>query len=151
MRIAVIDLGTNTFNLLIADISAKTFKKVLKTKRPVKLTEAGANNQIIAQKAIKRGINALKNHFNTIEKYNVSKVYAFATSAIREANNGKDFVKLIKLEFNLDVNVISGEQEAMYIYDGVRQAFEINDISQIIFFEIHSIFKLILFHFFKDL
>ena len=123
MRIAILDLGTNTFNLLIADYTSKDdFQILFKTKRPVKLGQNGINEKTIAPEAFERGLKALRNHNDLIQKYNVDKTFAVATSAIRNAKNGSDFVAAVKLEFNIDVNVISGENEAELIYYGVKQA-----------------------------
>lgn len=122
MRIAIIDLGTNTFNLLIADKDHDgNFTTVFKTKIPVKLGEGGIDKGIIAPKAYKRGINALKSHINTINKYQVDKHRAFATSAIRSTKNGSDFVQEVYNTLNLKIEVIDGSKEAELIYYGVKQ------------------------------
>lgn len=122
MRIAIIDLGTNTFNLLIADKDRDgKFTTVFKTKIPVKLGEGGIDKGIIAPKAYKRGINALKSHINTINEYQVDKHRAFATSAIRSTKNGSDFVKEVYNTLNLKIEVIDGSKEAELIYYGVKQ------------------------------
>jgi len=123
MRIAILDLGTNTFNLLIADYTSKdNFQILFKTKRSVKLGQNGINEKIITSEAFERGLKALRNHNDLIQKHNVEKTFAFATSAIRNAKNGSDFVAAIKLEFNIEVTVITGENEAELIYYGVKQA-----------------------------
>lgn len=125
MRIAVIDLGTNTFNILIVEVSEdKKFDLIFQTKLPVKLGEGGITKNFIQPVPFQRGLDALRQHQKTIERYNVEKVYAFATSAIRDAKNGNDFVHKVKLETGFDVNVIDGDQEAELIYYGVCQAVE---------------------------
>lgn len=123
MKIAVIDLGTNTFNLLIVEVNSdKTYSPVFQTKISVKLAEGGMNKGYIADVAFERGINAFKTHFATTQKHGVEKVYAFATSAIRGASNGLTFVEKIKSETGIDIKVISGDREAELIYYGVRSA-----------------------------
>lgn len=127
-RIAVIDLGTNTFNLLIVEIDPdKNYQLVFQTKISVKLGEGGINKGFIAPVPFDRGINALKTHKQTIEKYNVEKVVAIATSAIRGASNGSEFVARANEECNIDVQVISGDKEAETIYYGVRNAVKMHD------------------------
>lgn len=127
-RIAVIDLGTNTFNLLIVEIDPdKNYQLVFQTKISVKLGEGGINKGFIAPVPFDRGINALKTHKQTIEKYNVEKVVAIATSAIRGASNGSEFVARANEECNIDVQVISGDKEAETIYYGVRNAVKMYD------------------------
>ncbi len=127
MRVAIIDLGTNTFNLLIVDKNENGFSKVFKTKRPVKLGQDVANTQMLCNNAMERGMKALQNHLNSIKKYKAEKVFAFATSAIRSCNNGLEYVNRIYNELGIDVNVISGEKEAELIYYGVKQAVDLDD------------------------
>ena len=123
MRIAIIDLGTNTFNLFIAETHpGGTYKKLFKSKIPVKLGEGGIGNNHIEKKPFKRGIKALARHKATIEEYKTEKIIAFATSAIRSSGNGKDFIRQAKAETGIDITVISGEREAELIYYGVRSA-----------------------------
>ncbi len=127
-RIAIIDLGTNTFNLLIAEINpTKTYHTLFQTKISVKLGEGGIDKNFIAPAAFQRGIEAIKSYQQIIKKHNVDKVVAIATSAIRGASNGAEFVAKIKGESNIDVQIISGEKEAQLIYYGVRQAVKMNN------------------------
>jgi len=128
MVIAIIDLGTNTFNLFIANSIAKNeYSKVFKTSLSVKLGEGGINKNYITAPAFKRGINALKSYKSIIEQYNATKVIAFATSAIRGAANGREFLKTAKAETGIDITIISGDKEAEYIYYGVRKALDIGN------------------------
>lgn len=133
-RIAVIDLGTNTFNILVVDVqNDNTCEPVFQTKISVKLAEDGINKGFIAPIPFERGIAALKIHKQTIEEHKVEKIYAFATSAIRDASNGPDFVIQAKKETDIDIRIISGNKEAEFIYYGVRSAVEMtNDLSLII-------------------
>ena len=127
-RIAVIDLGTNTFNLLIVDThSDNTYKQVFQTKISVKLAEGGMSKGFIAEAAFQRGIAALKAHYQTTQQYQVENIHAFATSAIRGASNGKEFVEMCRVETGILVQVISGDKEAELIYYGVRSAVKMND------------------------
>lgn len=127
MKIAIIDLGTNTFNLLIVEIDSNhTYKHLFQTKISVKLGEDTINKGFIAPVPFQRGIAALKSHKQTIAKYKAEKIYAFATSAIRSASNGVEFVNKAKEETNIDVKIISGDKEAELIYCGVRDAVEMN-------------------------
>lgn len=127
MRIAIIDLGTNTFNLMIVETSGQsTFKKLIEVKIPVKIGKGGINNSIITPDAFDRGVEALKKHKETIDIYNVSQTFAFATSGIRSADNGQEFVDSVKKEVGITIQVISGDQEAEYIHKGVKQAVELN-------------------------
>jgi exopolyphosphatase/guanosine-5'-triphosphate,3'-diphosphate pyrophosphatase len=119
-RKAVIDLGTNTFNLLIADpLPDGTYKTLYDRKLPVKLGRGGINRDILTPEAIGRGINAFENHAGTIRLYNVSEVKVVATSAIRGASNRFEFLSMIKQMFGWDIQIINGEREAELIFKGV--------------------------------
>jgi exopolyphosphatase / guanosine-5'-triphosphate,3'-diphosphate pyrophosphatase len=122
MRIAILDLGTNTFNLLIVDTSdAKRLSIIHSSKQPVKLGKGGINRKILTDDAINRGLLAIDNHLQTIRTFQgVEKIYAFATSAIREAKNGHQFIQSIKDKYDIYVHIIPGEREAELIYKGVR-------------------------------
>lgn len=127
MRIAIIDMGTNTFNLLIVDSSKdKTFKIIFKSKAGVKLGKGGINNSNITPEAFERGISAIKDHISNIKKHKVDEIIATATSGIRSSNNGKEFVAAIENKFGLKVRIISGDEEADLIYRGVKQVIKFN-------------------------
>lgn len=128
MSIAVIDLGTNTFNLLIAkvhDDGGYTIK--YNNKLPVKLGEGGINKGLITSQAIQRGMETLRYYDRVIKEHSASQVYAFGTSALRSCRNGPDFVKEVKKQFDIDVKVIDGDEEAELIYAGVLLALDLGE------------------------
>ncbi len=131
MRIAVIDLGTNTFHLLIAETNTTTFEILYKTNVPVKLGEGRINDNVIIPAAFERGVNCLKSFQNTIADYNVDRVRATATSAVRSAENGNDFVQAVKEQTGIEIETISGDEEAALIYEGVKLSGAIKDLSLI--------------------
>lgn len=122
MRIAAIDLGTNTFNLLVADADDKNYTEVFRDKRAVKLGLGGITKNTISDEAIQRGVSAIKEYIEIMTPLGVDKTLAVATSAIRSTNNGLKFTKLLKSKFNLDVRIIGGDEEAELIYYGIRRA-----------------------------
>jgi exopolyphosphatase/guanosine-5'-triphosphate,3'-diphosphate pyrophosphatase len=124
MRKAIIDLGTNTFNLLIANIEGGKVEFVYKAKMPSKLGEDGINNFIIHEDACSRGIRILKEYKKIIDKHGVETVHAIATSAVRTASNGQEFVDKIADATGIHVDVISGEREAELIYKGVHESYQ---------------------------
>lgn len=133
MRVAVIDLGTNTFNLLIVETNEnQTYKIIYNNKLPVKLGKSGIDKKEIRPDAITRGLNALDRHLQVIREYKAEKIYAFATSAVRSARNGDQFVKMARQRFDLEVEIINGEREAELIYFGVKQAVNLNDEKMLI-------------------
>ncbi len=127
MRIAIIDLGTNTFNLLIAEQVNDSYNILLETKYPAKLGKGGINDRKILPEAMDRGILALQTHLETMKPYAVDKVVCIATAAIRSAVNGQEFVKRVKEELGLDIRVVDGQKEAELIFDGVKQVLPIGD------------------------
>lgn len=120
MKAAVIDLGTNTFHLIIADLSANGVKVLYKTNIPVQLGQGRINENTIIPEAFERGIQALKEFKTEIIKHQAEKVCAIATSAIRSAANGAEFVTAAQRRAEINITVITGEQEAAYIFNGVR-------------------------------
>lgn len=127
-RIAIIDLGTNTFNLLITEVKPDgSYNTLLESKNPAKLGKGGIHKSTITPEAMERGLEALKSHLITISEYQVESIFCFATSAIRSADNGQDFVKRVKEELGLTIRIIQGDEEAQTIYDGVRQVFPLDE------------------------
>lgn len=133
MRIAVIDLGTNTFNLLIAETRpAGGFVTIYNEKLPVRLGEGGINTGIIIPAAYMRGIEAMDTYAESIRQWKVDKKLAFATSAMRNASNGNQFVQDVFKRTGIQINTISGSEEAAYIYEGVKQALQFNQENSLI-------------------
>lgn len=133
MRIAVIDLGTNTFNLLVVEKNGDfTYKKIESARIPVKLGEGSINKGYISDEPFKRGINALKEYRKIIDKNDVKKVLALATSAIRSASNGAEFVAKARELTGIDIDVIDGLREAELIYYGNRAAVKMDERNSLI-------------------
>lgn len=120
MKLAVIDLGTNTFHLIIAEQSNDDLQVVYKTNRPVKLGEEITKNNFIIPAAFERGINCLKEFKQLIDEHGVDQIKAVATSGIRSANNGADFIAKAKKLTGIEITIIDGDEEAEYIYEGVK-------------------------------
>lgn len=128
VRLAVIDCGTNTFNLLIVDMpETGRYTKVYNTRIPVKLGEGAINSGYIASVPFERGINALLTFHLITKEYLAEKVLAYATSAIRDASNGPEFVAAAKQRANVEIDVIDGNREAELIYFGCREAAPLNN------------------------
>ncbi len=122
-RAAILDLGTNTFNLLIVEFLSKSEYKILVNRKlHVKLGEGRINEGEIISSAFERGIAAILEHIGTIREFNVQRIKAFGTSALRSAKNGYAFLAKVKEIAGVDVEIISGDREAELIYLGARQA-----------------------------
>lgn len=120
MKIAAIDLGTNTFHLIIAEQAESEMKIIYKTNKPIKLGEDITKENKIIPTAFERGINCLKEFKATLDQYGVTKIRAVATSGVRSASNGKDFIDTVKEETGILIDIIDGEEEANLIYEGVK-------------------------------
>ncbi|MDB5019301.1 MAG: Ppx/GppA phosphatase [Pedobacter sp.] len=129
MTAAVIDLGTNTFHLIIADLADNIVNVIYKTDVPARLGEGRLNENIIIPEAFERGLLTLEAFAKTIQEHKADIVKATATSAVRSASNGMDFVNAAKERTGIDIEVISGDREAEYIFKGVQATGMINDTS----------------------
>lgn len=127
MRTAIIDIGTNTINLLVVDRNSQTYHILHESKYPAKLGKGGINQGILLPEAMARGVEALETHLRVIKDFHVESIFTIATSAIRNSANGAEFCGMIKEKFGLDVRVINGEQEAQLIFDGVKQVVPIGN------------------------
>lgn len=120
-RLAVLDLGTNTFHLLIVETdSASHFSVLYKEKRFVKLAEGGIER--IGEGAMRRAMSTLKAYRTLLDQYQVKEVKVIGTAALRTASNGPDLMKWAADETQLDIEIISGEREASLIQKGVFQS-----------------------------
>jgi len=126
-------MGTNTFNLLIAEVSQnKNFKIIFKDKAGIKLGKGGINQRKISSEAFQRAIDAIDKHLKTIQKYNVDQIFTTATSGVRSTQNGQELVKTLEKQFNIKIQIISGDEEAELIYRGVKQTVEFNEHNALI-------------------
>ena len=132
-KIAIIDLGTNTCNLLIAEYDHTNYHILYQGKEVVKLGKEGIDKNQLTPDGLERAILAIRKHQKRISNYTTSKVLIIATSAIREATNKDWFQQEVKNKTGLELLVISGEREADLIFKGVKLAFgEIEDYSLIL-------------------
>lgn len=120
IRKAAIDIGTNTTRLLIADLTQdNAFTTVFSRRIITRLGEGLCNQKHLNEAAIQRTINALTIYSEDIKEYNCSIVRGVATSAVREAENGKDFVQRVKNKTGLILEIIRQEEEARLATLGV--------------------------------
>ncbi|WPV01605.1 exopolyphosphatase [Mucilaginibacter sp. cycad4] len=120
MRYAAIDIGSNAVRLLIADIIQNTgsvsFKKNTLIRVPLRLGDDAFIQQHISEKKTTELVKSMVAFRNLMDVYKVTDYLACATSAMREAKNGEDVVKLIKDEANIDIEIVHGSKEASIIY-----------------------------------
>ncbi len=122
MKIAALDVGTNSIHLLIARVGADGQVEPLdRAKEMVRLGDS-AFKGVIAPDAFARATECIRRFRAQAERAGVDAVIAVATSAVREAENGGDFVRVVRDETGIELTVIRGEQEARLIYLGARAA-----------------------------
>lgn len=130
MKTAIIDLGTNTFHLMIVE----GLEILFKTSIPAKIGKGGISNGVISEEGIQRALVVLRGFREVIDNQLVSleKVFAIGTSAIRNAENQEEFIQRVLDETGIEIQVISGDEEAELICQGVKQAMKIPETSMII-------------------
>ncbi|MDO7850542.1 Ppx/GppA phosphatase family protein [Hymenobacter convexus] len=127
-RVALIDMGTNTFHLLIVEMPTRPDEKplvLLRTKVGVRLGEGGISQGVIAPEPYARALHTLAGFKEEMELHEVEEVRATATSAMRVTKNGPELVRDIFEQTGIQVNVIPGDREAELICEGVRQAVDL--------------------------
>ncbi len=131
-RVAVIDLGTNTFHLLIAEGTSTRYDEIVHEQIAVRLGEGGINKGFIQPEAFERGINAMVKFKKLIAQNSVKNIRAIATSAMRNAANGADFIEQVKSLTGISIETIDGDAEASYIYEGIKIAGCLSDNDSLI-------------------
>lgn len=121
-RIAVMDLGTNVFNLLVADFLSDKYSFVKEFKCAARLGAGGGiKTDRILPVAFNNAKEALKQIMQVInETGGVSLIHPYATSAVRDAENSAEFVNAMNVEFGINIDVIPGEREAELIFKGIK-------------------------------
>jgi exopolyphosphatase / guanosine-5'-triphosphate,3'-diphosphate pyrophosphatase len=124
MKKAIIDLGTNTFHLMIFEGKNILFKTSIASK----IGQGGINQGIITEEGIQRALNVLNIFKEKLIEFevNTEKVFAFGTSAIRNAINQSELLERVKKETDINITVIDGDKEAELIYKGVSQAVKVD-------------------------
>ena len=120
-RVAAIDCGTNSIRLLIADISAGSFREIDRRMEIVRLGQGVDQNKSFHPDAIERTLAAVSDFALEISRRGVSRVRFCATSATRDASNRAIFIEGVKSILGVEPEVISGEEEARLSFLGATQ------------------------------
>lgn len=119
MIYAAIDIGSNAGRLLIGDVHEQNgsvhIRKISLTRVPLRLGEDVFENKKISKERAKALVKTMKAYRHLMEVYEVKYFMACATSAMREADNRKEIVKLVKEETGIELDIITGDLEADYI------------------------------------
>ncbi len=140
MRVAVLDLGTNVFNMLLASFGKEGCKYIKEYKCAAKLGAGGLSDGKISEVAFETASQAMERILKEIDAAGGADcIVPFATSAVRDAKNGADFVKYMHDKFGVEINVIPGEREAELIFKGIIQSLpkgEVNEGENILMLDI---------------
>lgn len=127
MKLCVIDIGTNSLHAIFAEALANgDFKIISKEKEMVRLGDGAMVSGKLSDQTMQNAIVTLKRFAHMAKQQNIAEIIGMATSAVREAVNGGEFVDRIKLETGLTVRVITGMEEARLIHLAVHKNFNFN-------------------------
>jgi exopolyphosphatase / guanosine-5'-triphosphate,3'-diphosphate pyrophosphatase len=132
--IAAIDLGTNSLHMVIVQIepTLPAFSIIGREKETVRLGDRDLVTGCLKPEVIERAIACLRRFQEVAKTLNAETIVAVATSAVREAPNGKEFIHKVEVELGLSVDLISGQEEARRIYLGVLSGMEFNNQPHVI-------------------
>lgn len=126
-RYAAIDIGSNAIRLLIYNIidfeGKKIYKKQDLIRVPVRMGTEAFKNELISENNIQKFIHTMKAFANLMEAYQVSQFRACATSALREAKNSEEIVARVRKETGIQIDIITGEEEAAIIHSAHQEKF----------------------------
>jgi len=122
MRVAAIDIGTNSVHLLVAEVSPEGEVSIIeKARQQVELGAGGLSDNRLTEAAQRRGLSTLAMFGEACSSLGVHDIVATATSAVREAENGSDFCRAVRKQTGIHVRIIPGEEEARLIWMGAGQ------------------------------
>lgn len=127
MRKAVIDLGTNTFNLLIAEVNHHGLDIVHSEKEGVALGMGGINQNVLAPDAYERGIKTLTRFKKVCDEFGAMEIRGIGTSALRDASNATQFIDQVQNDLGIHIEIVTGHREAELIYQGVKWTYDFED------------------------
>ncbi|MEY3869247.1 MAG: hypothetical protein RLZZ338_3138 [Cyanobacteriota bacterium] len=132
--LAAIDMGTNSLHMVIVRIEPKlpSFTIIAREKETVRLGDVEPKTGELKQDVMDRAIVTLRRFQNVAKTLNADQIIAVATSAVREAPNGREFLKKVAEELELYISLISGQEEARRIYLGVLSGMEFHNQPHII-------------------
>ena len=120
VKIASLDLGSNSTRLLIAEVSEEKFNTLERLHVVTKMAEGLEENGFISDEARKRVIKTLKTFLKQIKKHEVVEVFAVGTAAMRDSSNTDEFIDEIKRKLDIEVEIITGQQEGIITSLGVH-------------------------------
>ena len=124
VKVASIDLGSNSTRMLIADITNGNITKIYKEHQVTRMADKLSESKIISKEATRRVLKVLAGYFKTIDKNNVENIQIVGTAAFRDATNSEEITQLIEKKFGFEVDIISGEEEGVLTSVGVLNSLD---------------------------
>lgn len=118
-KVAALDMGSNSFHLVVARIVAGSVQILHRVKQKVRLGDGLGDDGVLSEEAIKRGLDTLSVIAESLQGFEPEHVRVVATHTLRKASNAKEFLKAAKKVFPFPIDIISGAEEARLIYQGV--------------------------------
>ncbi|WP_102313096.1 exopolyphosphatase [Vibrio cyclitrophicus] len=118
--IAAIDLGSNSFHMVVAQVFEQHLQLVSRHKQKVKLADGFNEHQCITESSIERGLACLTLFAERLTDFKIDNVRVVGTHTLRKAKNSKEFLERAKTIFPFPIEIISGPEEARIIYNGVE-------------------------------
>ncbi|AAP96191.1 exopolyphosphatase [[Haemophilus] ducreyi] len=116
---AAIDLGSNSFHMIVARIVNGSIQVLSRLKRRVRLADGLNEERVLSQEAIERGVNCLSLFSDRLQGFDVENVKVVGTYTLRRAVNNDEFLQQAAKVFPYPIQIISGQEEARLIYAGV--------------------------------
>ena len=124
VKVASIDLGSNSTRLLIADITDGTISSIHKEHKVTRMGDNLTKSKNISKESIKRVLKALTQYFKTIDINGVENVQIVGTAALRDAENSEEVIMQIQKKFDVEIDIVSGEEEGVLTSLGVLHSLE---------------------------
>ena len=121
-RVAVIDMGSNSTRLLVADVAAGHVRELARETRVTRLAQGVDSSGRLSDEAVDRVLGALVDYKALIDHHGAERVTAVATSAVRDADNGGDFLATLRERFGFEAQILSGDEEARLTFLGATAA-----------------------------
>jgi exopolyphosphatase/guanosine-5'-triphosphate,3'-diphosphate pyrophosphatase len=127
-KLAVLDIGTNSIHMVLAEVEPDFSYKILDRYKDVtRLGDGTFKTHHLPEAAMRKGLEVIKTQVTLARNKGYKRIRAVATSAVREAKNGGEFLKAVSKNTGLTVRVVTGQEEARLIYLGVRHSMELSD------------------------
>jgi exopolyphosphatase/guanosine-5'-triphosphate,3'-diphosphate pyrophosphatase len=136
MRVAVVDIGTNSTRLLIAEVDDGQVKELDRRTRVTRLGEGVDSTGELGQEPIKRVLATLDEYHEAIEANACDARIAVLTSAVRDARNGAEFTEQVRARYGLDARTIDGDEESRLTFLGATAARAASDAEPVLVIDI---------------